>query len=86
MFEKAKLALRLRNAAFDSEITVLIAAAKADLQLAGIEIKEGNEAGYPLFEQAIILYCKGHFGYINDADKFIKAYESIKCALAFAGD
>jgi len=36
MLEKVKLALRLRGAAFDDEVTGLIAAAKADLRLVGI--------------------------------------------------
>ena len=34
--DKVKLALRLRGAAFDDEVTGLIAAAKADLRLVGI--------------------------------------------------
>ena len=94
MLEKVKLTLRLKSAAFDDEIEGLIAAAEADLRLAGIKWPEkeppadGEEpkAGDPLIERAVILYCKGHFGYIEGGDKFIKAYDLLKCSLSLAGD
>ena len=90
MFGKVKLALRLRNAAFDDEVTALIAAAKADLRLLGITFTdppgENAPAGDPLIERAIILYCKAHFGYIAESERFSQAYDSLKMRLRLAGD
>jgi len=92
---KVKLTLRLRSEAFDAEVTGLIAAAKADLRLVGIVFEEGAEATGdnsatappldPLVERAIILYCKAHFGYIEGGERFLKAYDNLKCALSLAG-
>ena len=94
MLQKVKTALRLKNPAFDDEIEGLIAAAKADLRLVGIKWQDeepsadGEEpkAGDPLVERAVILYCKGHFGYIEGGERYIKAYDLLKCSLSFAGD
>lgn len=83
MLEKVKLALRLKGSAFDKEIEGLLAAAKADMCLAGIAF--ANEVDHPLIERAIILYCKGNFGYIEGGERFIKAYDLLKTSLALAG-
>ena len=40
LFEKVKLALRLRSAAFDAEITGLIAAAIEDLHMFGVSVPD----------------------------------------------
>jgi len=86
---KVKLALRLKNTAFDAEVTGLIAAAKADICLVGINLDPAapdDRPLDPLIERAIILYCKAHFGYIEGGERFLKAYDSLKCALSLAGD
>ena len=84
MLEKVKIALRLRSPAFDAEIENLIAACKADLRLAGITVPK--KPADPLIERAVILYCKGNFGYIEGGERFIEAYNYLKCALSLAGD
>ena len=84
MFEKVKLALRLTGAAFDDEIKGLIAAAKEDLRLVGIVVAEDEDPDDPLIVRAIILYCKGNFGYTDNAERFIKAYDLLKGALVLA--
>jgi hypothetical protein len=94
MFQKVKTALRLKSPAFDDEIESLIAAAKADLRLVGIKWQddeapvdgEEQKADDPLIERAVILYCKGHFGYIEGGERYIKAYDLLKCSLSLAGD
>ena len=84
MFEKVKNALRLRGAAFDDEVAGLIAAAKEDLRLVGIAVTDDETPGDPLIVRAIILYCKGNYGYIPEAERFIRAYDIQKGALALA--
>ena len=92
MLNKVKLALRVTASAFVEEITDLIAAAKADLRLVGINVPESEEGspaeavGDPLIERAIILYAKAEFGYSgDDRERYRAAYDYLKCALSLAG-
>jgi hypothetical protein len=93
MIDKVKIALRLKTAAFDTEIEGLIAACKADLRLVGIIMPdeappaEGVEptAGDPLIERAVLLYAKAHFGYLEDSERYKKDYDLLKCRLSLAG-
>ena len=86
MLNKVKLALRINNSAFDEEILDLIDACKKDLELAGIassNINTNNE----MIIRAINLYCKANFGFDNpDAEKNMKAYESIKSLLTLCSE
>lgn len=92
LLDKVKLALRVSATAFDEEISDLIAAAKADLRLVGVNVPEDEEgspeeqAGDPLIERAIILYAKAEFGYNSDRERYRNAYDYLKCALSLAGD
>jgi len=81
MFEKIKLALRLTDNIFDSEIEALIAACKADLRVAGVVHFEDND---PLFLHAVTLFCKANFGFANVGDKHLQVYESLKTPLRLA--
>lgn len=82
MLNKVKNALRVRTAAFDGEISGLIAACKADLKLAGITAKSND----PLIARAVILYAKANFGNFEDSERYQKAYDSLKLSLCLAGD
>lgn len=90
MLDKVKLALRISGSAFDDEVTDLINAAIADLRLVGIIVPENagspEETGDPLISRAIVLYAKAEFGFNDDAEKYRKAYDHLKCALSLAGD
>lgn len=83
LIDDVKLALRIKNNALDSDITDLIDACKIDLSMAGVEIVVDTD---PITKQAIKLYCKGSFGYDDNSEKFMKAYESLKIAMALCGD
>lgn len=87
LLDKVRKALRRTSNEFDNEINDLICAAYDDLQLAGAR----NTGTYsdatvvsPLMEHAIILYCKAHFGFNDDNERYIRAYEQIKCRLSLA--
>ncbi|QNG60387.1 DNA-packaging protein [Bacillus sp. PAMC26568] len=89
MLPDVKTALRITNAAFDSEIEDLIAAARHDLTLSGVSqgIANAVENVDPLIKRAIITYCKANFGYDNpDADRFTASYNMLKSHLSLAGD
>lgn len=81
MLEKVKLALRITTTAFDSEITDLIAAAKADLGIAGVLI--GDEMA-PLIIRAVTTYCRANFGQPEDYERMKAAYDEQKAQLRTA--
>lgn len=84
MLEAVKIALRIKNTAFDTEIQDLIDAAKDDLRISGVLVLDELE---PLVKRAIVLYCKAHFGYDNpDADRFTTSYHMLKNHLALSGE
>lgn len=79
MLEKIKVALRVSNPYFDSEILDLIEACKQDLKTSGIAFKELDA----LCQRACILFCKINFGIENkDADRFQKSYDLLKLHMA----
>lgn len=83
MVEKIKLALRIKNDAYDDEIQDLIDACKVDLSVGGVETVDDDDA---LISQAIKLYCKGNFGYDENSQKYIDAYEKLKQSMTLCGD
>lgn len=83
LIDDIKLSLRIKNTAYDTEIQDLIDACKIDLGIGGVQSVDETE---PLTAQAIKLYCKGHFGYDENSEKFQQAYESLKIVMALASD
>lgn len=83
MLEKVKLALRIKSQAFDSEIEDLIAAALADLGLAGVTAAQDLEAD-PLITRAVVTYCRINFGEPEDYDRMKKSYDEQKAQLSMA--
>ena len=78
ILDDVKTTLRITNTAYDTEITDLINACKADLALVGIVSAKIIDTD-ALIKQSIITYCKAYFGFDNkDADRFKMAYESIR--------
>lgn len=81
MLEKVKLALRITTTAFDNEIEDLIAAALADLGIAGI-INETQDD--PLIIRAVVTFCKANFGEPDEYDRLKTAYDEQKAQLQMA--
>ena len=82
-FEAVKLALRITSMAFDDEITLIILAGLQDLTNAGVTNTAQTDS---LILRALTIYAKGHFGFNDDSEKFIKSYEMLKISLSLAGD
>ena len=84
MLNDIKTALRISQAttAFDGEITDLINAAKADLQITGVKVDDEAD---PLIKRAITTYVKANFGWDNpDADKLQQSYNMLKMHLSLS--
>lgn len=79
---KAALRVTTTDAGILTEITDLIAAAKADMGLSGVVLVDDT---YPLIKRAIIIYCKTHFGYDNpEATRLADSYNMLKTGLSLA--
>lgn len=76
-----KLSLRIKSDAYDIEVQDLIDACLIDLNIAGVDTVDPDDA---LTMQAIKIYCKANFGYDEQADRFRAAYESLKTVMALA--
>lgn len=85
LIDDVKNDLRISGASFDTEVQMLIDAAKTDLTQSGVV--KVVDTDY-LIRAAIILYCKGNFGYEDkdSADRFIAEYEKLRVKLALASD
>lgn len=79
MLEKVKLAMRITAAAYDGEITRLISAAVSDLGIVDVEATVDTDD--PLLTQAIITYCRLHFGTPDDFDRLKRSYDEQKAQL-----
>lgn len=84
MLEKIKLALRISNNVFDSEIADLIESAISDLNISGVSNLNIKD---PLICRAVTMYCKANFGMDNkDSEKYEKSYEMLKQHLSLCGE
>ena len=73
--EKIKERIRAKSKSSDEEVKDLIDACKKDLEMKGVY---GDEAD-PIYYQAIVLYCKAHYGYDEDSSHRLMpgGYQSI---------
>ena len=82
LLDEVKLSLRVTTEAFDEEIKGLIEAAKKDLEIAGINVRDGDS----LINQAIKTYCRINFGNYEKAELLQRSYDSLKVRLQVAKD
>lgn len=62
--EEMRLHLRVTGEAMDSEISLLIEAALADMRRVGIDFEKA-EYSEPLANMAVVCFCKSRFGFDN---------------------
>lgn len=75
--------LRVKNSSAETEIKALAEACLQHLAIAGVYVTDIED---PLAVQAIKLYCKWHFGYDSDVDRFEQAYLNLRDSMALSGD
>lgn len=83
LIRRLKRSIRVKSESAEEEIEELAEACLVDLRLAGVIVTDQTE---PLCSQAIKLYCKSHYGYDSDTDRFKASYESLKMAMALCGE
>lgn len=76
LVDDVKTALRLSASAYDDEVSDLISAAQEALVMGGVSAAEATAVGPETpVKQAIILYCKAHFGLDNpDSEKYERSF------------
>lgn len=86
MLEQVKGAMRIAVNIYDDELRALIDAALADLRVsAGIADSVATVAtNDPLIMQAVITYCRAHFGSPADYDRVKASYDEQKAQLQYA--
>ena len=85
MLADVKTALRVTTNDLDSDITILINAAVADLKLAGVNGSTVDTASAdPLVQRAIITFCRANFGQPDDYEKMKASYDEQKAQLWMA--
>lgn len=82
LIKKIKKRIRAMSDAADEEVDDLIESCRKELELAGVY---GDEVD-PTYYHAIVLYCKSHYGYDEDADRFGIAFGKLRDAMNLSGD
>lgn len=81
LLDDVKVACRVKSEAFDSELNILIDAAQVDLGIAGVDLPDTLD---PICKQAIITYCKIHFGQPENYADLKASYDEQKAQLSMA--
>ena len=85
LLSDVKTALRVTTTSLDSDITILIKAALADLNLVGVDGPTVIEATTdPLVQRAVITFCRANFGQPDDYEKMKASYDEQKAQLLMA--
>ena len=89
ILDKCKTALRLSTDYYDDEIWGLIASAKKDLAVAGVQCKTDPDGGVvidALIDTAIVTYVRVMFGDLEDGqrDRLKASYDEQKAQLVTA--
>lgn len=86
MLDSVKLAVRVKNTAYDLELTDLIEACKADLKRVGIKDEKINSDD-ALIKRLILIYCKMNFGFDNsDFKQLQSSYNDLRDSLSLNKD
>jgi hypothetical protein len=90
LLDKVKVACRVTSTAYDDELTDLIEAGLADMNITDIDsdlLVSGSELD-PLVQRAVITYCKMNFGYLSDEQyqKFKASYDEQKAQMLMSSN
>lgn len=75
---RVKMSLRITTNAFDDELNDLIDSARLDLGIAGVILPSELDA---ICRQAIVTYCKVHFGSPSEYERLKASYDEQKAQL-----
>ena len=76
-------AVRVSSVTAYEDIDELLSAFPHEMSIAGAHVTDLDD---PLTWQAAKLYCKSHYGYDEDTDRFHKAFSALRDSMALSGD
>lgn len=76
-------AVRVASQTAYEDIEELLQAFPHEMDMAGAFVEDLDD---PLTWQAAKLYCKCHYGYDEDTDRFHKAFSALRDSMALSGD
>ena len=82
LIKKIKRRIRAMSEEADEEVSDLISSCRQELEKAGVYGDESN----PLYYQAMVLYCKSHYGYDENTERFLDAFGCLRDSMALSGD
>ena len=82
IIEKLKKRVRAMSDLADEEIEDLVNACKKEMEITGVYGDEND----PLYYNAIVLYCKAHYGYDENTEKFEAAFKALRDSMCLSGD
>lgn len=82
LIEKLKKRIRSMSDAANEEVKDLVLSAKRELEMAGVYGDEND----PTYYQAIVLYCKGNYGYDDNVERFRMAFGALRDAMYLSGE
>lgn len=82
MLDKIKKSMRISHDKLDDSITDDIEICKKELEMAGVYCKDTD----PLLQKACELYAKWQNDYGGKGERYEKAYNKLKDAMALYGD
>lgn len=83
LIEELMNAVRVKTETAKREVGDLAEACKKELEIAGVYVTDESD---PLFKQVVKLYCKAHYGYDKDHEKFGAAYAALRDSMALSGE
>ena len=89
---REKDAMRITHNKLDDQISCDIQSCLSDLVMCGIAINVTDSQGVttpkndPLIDKAVELYCKAQADYQGEANRYNRAYESLRGAMQACGD
>jgi len=78
MLDIVKSALRITSNAFNSELSMLITACEADLEISGLNTIDDTDE---LTQLAVVKYAKAEMNYQGDAERWRNAYKEQKISM-----
>lgn len=76
-------ALRVSSNTAEADVTDLLQAFIVEMDVTGVYVSDITE---PLCWQAAKLYCKSHYGYDTDTERYATAFSALRNSMALSGD
>lgn len=86
LLDEVKLSLGgMKHSKLDGDILDTIEAADAELKISGADAGPHSADGGALYRQAVKLYCRAHYNYQGEGERWRAAFEGLRDHIALSG-